>query len=77
MENKIFDVKRMSNGRGHSNLLAIITEAIPDLSIGDALQVPFLNGYKDPLRVRVLIDDKGTPVRTNLNSCIVTEYIYE
>lgn len=77
MESKIFEVKRMTTGRGHSNLLAIITEAIPDLVIGEALQVPFLDGYKDPLRVKVLVDNKGAIVRTNLNSCVVTEYIYE
>ena len=76
MATKIVEVKRATNGRGHSNLLAIFTEAIPDMSIGDALTVPYLDGLKDPVRVEILLDENGAPVRTNLNSCIVTTYFY-
>jgi hypothetical protein len=73
---KTFEVKRMSNGRGISNLLLIFDEAIPDVYIGTALLVPVASGFKDPIAVTVVVDEKGMPMRTNLDTCIVTEYKY-
>lgn len=70
------EVKRIKNGRGDSNLLIVTEEAIPDVFIGSALLVPFVDGYKDPIKVRVIVDEKGNPIATNLRTCIVVEYIY-
>jgi hypothetical protein len=74
---KTFEVKRMSNGRGISNLLLVFDEAIPDVYIGTALLVPMPTGFKDPACVTVIVDEKGAPQRTILDTCIVTEYIYK
>ena len=74
--NDVFNVTRIKNGLGHSNLTIITEEAIPDISIGSILLVPFITGYKDPQKVRVTVDGNGKPVATNLNTCIVIEYIY-
>lgn len=73
---KTFEIKRMSNGRGISNLLLIFDEAIPDVYIGTALLVPMPSGFKDPIAATVIVDEKGVPMRTNLDTCIVTEYKY-
>lgn len=73
---KTFEVKRMSNGRGTSNILLVFDEAIPDIYIGTALLVPMPAGFKDPIAVTVVVDEKGMPLRTNLDTCIVTEYKY-
>lgn len=64
----------MSNGCGTSNLLLIFDEAIPDIYIGTALLVPMPAGFKDPIAATVVVDEKGVPSRTNLDTCIVTEY---
>lgn len=72
----IFPVKRISNNSGISNLTIIIDEAIPDVYIGSILLVPFVLGYKDPISVKVMADEAGKPIATNLKTCIVTEYIY-
>lgn len=73
---KTFEVKRMSNGRGISNLLLILDEAIPDVYIGTALLVPMPAGFKDPIAATVVVDENGVPSKTNLDTCIVTEYKY-
>lgn len=77
METKVFKVIRSVNGRGLSNLLLITGEAIPDIKIGSALLVPIAQGIKDPIQVSVVVDKNGIPVRTNIDTCIVTEYIYK
>lgn len=76
METKTFEVVRASNRRGTSNLLLIFDEAIPDIYIGTALLVPMPNGFKDPVAATVVVGDDGVPMRSNLDTCIVTLYIY-
>lgn len=76
METKTFEVIRASNGRGISNLLLVFDEAIPDVYIGTALLVPMPNGYKDPVAATVVVDTDGVPMRSNLDTCIVTVYIF-
>lgn len=76
METKTFKVIRASNGRGISNLLLVFEEAIPDVYIGTALLVPVPDGYKDPVAVTVVVDDSGVPMRSNIDTCIVTVYIF-
>lgn len=76
METKTFNVIRAKNGRGVSNLLIVFDEAIPDIYIGSALMVPIADGYKDPVAVTVVVDNDGIPMRSNLNTCMVTVYIY-
>lgn len=76
METKTFEIKRMSNGHGISNLLLVYDEAIPDVYIGTALLVPMPNGFKDPTAVTVVVDNDGVPMRSNLDTCIVTVYIF-
>lgn len=76
METATFKVIRATNGRGVSNLLLVVEEAIPDIFIGTALLVPVPEGLKDPAAVTVVVDEKGVPTRTNLDTCIVTVYIF-
>lgn len=76
METKTFKVIRAKNGRGVSNLLLVFDEAVPDVYIGSALLVPMPEGLKDPVEVTVLVDKDGIPMRTNLDTCIVTVYIH-
>lgn len=72
-----FEVKRMKNGRGESHLLVIVDAAVPDIHIGSVFIVPFAEGFKDPIKVRLQIDEKGVPKTANNKFAIVTEYIYE
>lgn len=74
---KIFDVIRAKNGRGDSNLLVITEEAIPDLSIGTVLIVPYANGFSDPKKVLLETDEAGIPKTSNNQFAIVNEYIYD
>lgn len=76
METKTFDVIRAKNERGVSNLLIVFDKAIPDVYIGSALMVPIADGHKDPVAVTVIVDEDGIPMRSNLNTCMVTVYIY-
>lgn len=76
METKTFKVIRAKNGLGVSNLLLIFDEPIPDIHIGSALLVPMPEGLKDPVAVTVLVGEDGVPMRTNINTCIVTVYIH-
>lgn len=70
---KVFPVIRMTNGRGDSNLLAIINEAVPDIFIGDSILVPYVNGYIDPISVSLRVDKNGIPIRKH-GFAIVEEY---
>ena len=74
---KEFTVKRMTNGRGHSHLLVITEEAIPDMEIGTVVIIPYADGFKDPIKIKLLLDENGTPKRANSKFGIVTEYIYD
>lgn len=74
---KQFDVKRLTNGRGESNLLVITEDAIPDISIGTVLIVPYANGYKDPEKVLLKVDENGTPIRLHGIFAIVLDFIYK
>lgn len=76
METKTFKVIRSSNGYGIYNLLLVFDGAIPDIYIGTALLVPMPAGFKDPVAVTVVVDKDGIPLRTNLDTCIVTVYIH-
>lgn len=76
METKTFKVIRAKNGRGVSNLLLVIEEGVPDIYIGTALLVPMPEGFKDPVAVTVVVDEEGIPMRSNLDTCIVTVYIH-
>lgn len=74
---KEYKLERLSNGRGHSNLLAIIEEAVPDGQMGTAIVVPYVNGYKDPVKAILQVDDKGMPLRSSTGLAIVSDFIYE
>jgi hypothetical protein len=76
METKTYKIIRASNRRGISNLLLVFDEAIPDVYIGTALLVPMPTGFKDPVAVTVVVDETGIPMRSNLDTCIVTVYIF-
>lgn len=76
MTTQTFKVIRASNGLGVSNLLLVVEEAIADIYIGSALLVPIPAGFKDPSQVTVVVDENGKPMRTNLNTCIVTGYAH-
>lgn len=75
-ETKTFRVIRAKNGLGISNLILVYDDAIPDIYIGSALLVPLPQGMMDPHSVTVVVDEKGIPIRTNHNTCIVTTYIH-
>lgn len=75
MQTKTFNVFRAKDGRGVSNLLLVIDEAIADVHIGSALLVPIADGFKDPVAVKVIVDNNGVPFRSNINTCAVIEYI--
>ena len=74
---KEFNVKRMTNGRGHSHLLVITEAAIEDVHIGTVAIVPYAEGFKDPCKVLLQVDDTGNPIRANDKFAIVVKYIYE
>lgn len=74
---KEFEVKKMTNGRGHSHLLVIIEPAVEDIEIGTVVIIPYAEGFKDPIKVRLQVDEKGLPKRANKKFGIVNEYIYE
>lgn len=75
MELKEFPVQRMSNHNGQSNLVVILEPAIEDVEIGRLIQVPYVNGYKDPVKVVLMVDEKGEPLR-NGDFAIPEKYIY-
>lgn len=74
---KEFELKRMTNGRGHSHLLVITESAIEDIEIGTVVIIPYADGFKDPIKVKLQVDENGIPKRANKKFGIVTEYIYE
>jgi hypothetical protein len=74
---KIFEIKRLTNGRGNSHLVVITEQAIPDINIGTVVIVPYADGFKDPCRVLLQTDINGLPKRANDKFAIVSKYIYE
>jgi len=74
---KEFETTRCTNGRGNSHLLVITEPAIEDIHIGTVVIVPYAEGFKDPIKVRLQVDEKGLPKRANEKFAIVTEYIYD
>lgn len=74
---KEFEVTRCTNGRGNSHLLVITEPAIEDIHIGTVVIVPYADGFKDPIKVRLQTDEKGLLKRANEKFAIVSEYIYE
>ena len=74
---KEFKVSRHRNGRGDSHLLVITEEAIPDIAIGTVVIVPYAEGFNDPVKVLLQVDDKGCPLVINEKFAIVSKYIYE
>lgn len=74
---KEFKVQRMSNGMGHSHLLVITEEAVEDMEIGTVVIIPYAEGFKDPVKVRLQVNEKGLPKRANGKFGIVNEYIYK
>jgi hypothetical protein len=76
METKAFDVKRLTNGRGHSHLVIVVDEAEIDVHIGTVLIVPYAEGFKDPIKVVVYLDDTGKVKTANQKFAVVAKYIY-
>jgi hypothetical protein len=74
---KEFEVKRMTNGRGQSHLLVITDNAVEDVHIGTVVIVPYADGFKDPCKVLLQVDENGLPKRANEKFGIVSEYIYD
>lgn len=72
----IFNVIRLKNHLGHSHLLVVTSPAVEDIEIGSVLIVPYADGYKDPIQVKLLLDEKGKPKVMNSKFAVVTEYIY-
>jgi len=73
---KIFEVRRLKNRIGNSHLLVITEEAVEDISIGSVIIVPYAEGFIDPVKVLLQLDDKGNPKIANGRFAIVLEYIY-
>lgn len=76
-DSKEFQVKRMANGKDNSHLVVVIEPALEDINIGTVIIVPYVDGFKDPKKVMLQVDDKGNPKRANNEFAIVTQYIYE
>lgn len=72
-----FPVKRLKNGHGHTHLVVITEEAIPDIAIGNIFIVPYAEGFKDPIKVILETDERGKPLSVNEKFATVAKYIYE
>lgn len=77
MKTKEFEVKRLTNGHGHSHLLVITEPAIEDMEIGTVVIVPYAAGFKDPCKVLLQVNESGKPLRANEKFGIVSKFIYE
>ena len=74
---KEFDVIRQTNGRGNSHLLVITDLAVEDVYIGTVVIVPYADGFIDPIKVLLQVDENGLPKRANGKFAIVSKYIHE
>jgi hypothetical protein len=72
---KEFNVTRLTNGMGHSHLVVITEPAIEDVHIGTVVIVPYAEGFKEPSKVLLQVDEKGLPKRANGKFAIVSKYI--
>jgi len=60
-----------------SFLIGLFTlTGVPDLVIGTVAIVPYADGFIDPVKVRLLVDENEKPVRANEKFAVVLEYIY-
>lgn len=76
-QTKEFLIQRFNNRAGDSHLVVITEPAIEDIHIGTVVIVPYADGFKDPVKALLLIDENGLPKRMNDKFAIVAEYIYE
>jgi hypothetical protein len=74
---KVFKVDKFRNGKGDNHLVVITEPAIEDISIGTVVIVPYAEGFKDPIKVLLQVDEYGIPKKANKKFAIVLEYIYE
>lgn len=74
---KEFNVRRLKNGRGCSHLVVIIEDAIVDVHIGSVLIIPYAEGFKDPDKVLLQVNENGQPLVANNKFAIVSKYMYE
>lgn len=74
---KEFPVTQMTNGRGHRHFLAITEPAIEDISLGSVVIIPYAEGFKEPSRVVLLVDELGKPQLANSSLAIVLKYLYD
>ena len=71
-----FEIEKLKNGMGHEHLVVITEPAIEDMHIGTVVIVPYADGFKDPVKVVLQVDEKGNPIR-NRKFGIPTRFIYE
>ncbi len=71
-----FEVKRLNNHSGHSHLIVITHPAIENIEIGTVVIIPYADGFIDPKKVILAVDNKGMPLRVNEKFAMVTKYIY-
>lgn len=74
---KEFEVQKLTNGMGHRHLVVILDEAVADVHIGSVLIVPYAEGFKDPVKVLLQMNEDGTPKRNNTKFAVVLKYLYE
>jgi hypothetical protein len=74
---KEFKVQRLKNGRGHSHLVVITEPAIEDVNIGTVVIIPYAEGFIDPEKVVLQVDEKGKPIIANGKFGIVSRFIHE
>lgn len=74
---KVFQVQKLTNHRGDTHLVAIIVPAITDVQIGSVVIVPYAEGFQEPSKVMLQLDEKGFPKRVNGTFAVVNEYLYD
>lgn len=74
---KEFEIKKLTNGRGDSHFLVVTEESVEDQHIGTVVIVPYADGFKDPVKALLQINENGLPKRANEKFAIVSKYIYD
>lgn len=74
---KEFKIEKLKNGYGHSHLVVITEPAIEDVHIGTVVIVPYAEGFKEPVKALLQVDENDIPKRANGQFAIVSKYIYE
>ena len=77
MAKKEFKIEKLTNGMGHKHLVVITEPAIEDVHIGTVVIVPYAEGFKDPVKVVLQVDENGQPLRVNEKFAVVSKYIYD